>query len=279
MTMRSTSPKYFYSPLTTRYSLLCPHMILFHRDLGGAGKPPLILLHGMLGSSRNWQSAGADLAAHYHVFALDLRNHGKSPHADTMTYDDMLGDVVEWMDVQQVSTATLVGHSMGGKVAMLLACRHPARVTRLIVVDIAPKDYFWPAHRDRFAVMNELNLADLRSRAEAEMRFEARVPSWPMRKFLTTNLERNAEGGWSWLINLPALTVAIPALEKNPLRPHDRFTGPTRFIAGEKSNYIEAGDHATIRAHFPAAEILTLPNCGHNPHMEAREAFVAAVIE
>ena len=92
---------------------------------------------------------------------------------------------------------------MGGKVAMLLACRHPDTRERLVVVDIAPKDYFWPAHRASFAAMNELNLADLRSRAEAEMRFEARVPSWPMRKFLTTNLERTADGAWYWQINLP----------------------------------------------------------------------------
>ena len=254
-------------------------MILFHRELGGAGQPPLILLHGMLGSSRNWQTAGADLAAYFHVFALDLRNHGKSPHAEAMSYDEMTSDVLAWMDAQEISAATLVGHSMGGKVAMLLACRYPTRVERLVVVDIAPKNYSWPGHRASFAAMNELKLGELHSRAEAEMRFEARVPSWPTRKFLTTNLERSPEGAWSWQINLPVLTSSLEVLEKNPLRTEDRFTGPTRFIAGEKSNYIEADDHAVIRTHFPSAEILTLPNCGHNPHMEAREAFVAAVVE
>ena len=254
-------------------------MLLFHRELGGRGKPPLILLHGMLGSSRNWQTAGTDLAAHFHVFALDLRNHGKSPHADSMSYAEMLDDVLAWMDAQRLSAATLAGHSMGGKVAMLLACRHPARVERLIVVDIAPKNYFWPEHRERFAAMNELNLGDLRSRAEAETRFESRVPSWPMRKFLTTNLERTPEGGWAWQINLPVLTAAVPQLEKNSLRPDDRYRGAARFIAGEKSTYIEPKDHDVIRVHFPKAEIRILPNCGHNPHMEAREAFVAAVVE
>lgn len=252
---------------------------LFHRDLGGAGKPPLILLHGMLGSSRNWQTAGADLAAHFHVFALDLRNHGKSPHAESMSYLEMVDDVLAWMDAQQVSAATVAGHSMGGKVAMLLACRDPERVERLMVVDIAPKNYFWPEHRGRFAAMNELNLGDLRSRAEAETRFESRVPSWPMRKFLATNLERTTTGGWMWQINLPVLTAAVPQLEKNPLQPGDRYAGPTRFIAGENSNYVETTDQDTIRAHFPRAEIRILPKCGHNPHMEAREAFVAAVVE
>src|SRR3954463_6298887 len=101
---------------------------LFHRDLGGTDKPPLILLHGMLGSSRNWQTAGAELSEHFHVCALDLRNHGKSPHADHMSYDEMLDDVLAWLDEHEVSCATVVGHSMGGKIAMLLACRHPARV-------------------------------------------------------------------------------------------------------------------------------------------------------
>jgi pimeloyl-ACP methyl ester carboxylesterase len=100
-----------------------------------------------------------------------------------------------------------------------------------------------------------------------------------MRKFLTTNLERTADGGWTWQINLPILTAAIPELEQNPLQPDDRYAGPTRFIAGEKSNYVEAKDHDLIRAHFPKAEIRILPNCGHNPHMETREAFVAAVVE
>ena len=252
--------------------------MLFHRDLGGAGKPPLILLHGMLGSSRNWQTTGADLAAHFEVFALDLRNHGKSPHAPTMSYDEMTTDVVAWMEARGLKSATIAGHSMGGKVAMLLACRDPSRVTRLVVVDIAPKNYLWPGHRASFAAMNELNLADLRSRAEAEMRFEARVPSWSMRKFLTTNLDRTESGTWFWQINLPVVTAALPDLEKNPLRPGDRYDGPTRFIAGEKANYIEAEDHHVIRTHFPRAEIITLPNCGHNPHMEAREAFVAALI-
>jgi pimeloyl-ACP methyl ester carboxylesterase len=251
---------------------------LFHRELGGAGKPPLILLHGMLGSSRNWQTAGADLAGWFHVFALDLRNHGRSPHADSMSYDEMLGDVLGWLDAQQIDRATLVGHSMGGKVAMLLACHHPPRVERLVVVDIAPKNYFWPAHRQSFAAMNELNLADLRSRAEAEMRFEARVPSWPMRKFLTTNLDRREDGTWFWQINLPVLTAALPALERNPLAPDDRFAGPVLFLAGEKSTYIEPADHATIRAHFPAADIRVIAGAGHNPHMETRAEFVAAVL-
>ncbi len=251
---------------------------LFHRDLGGAGQTPLVLLHGMLGSSRNWQSAGSDLAGRFHVLAPDARNHGRSPHADAMTYDAMVEDTIAWLTQQAITRATFVGHSMGGKTAMLLACRRPELVERLVVVDIAPKDYFWPGHRQSFAAMNELNLAELNSRAEAELRFEARVSSLGQRKFLATNLERADDGRWRWLINLPVMTAALPTMEKNPLAATDAFSGPTHFLAGEKSDYIEPDDQPAIRTHFPAARISTIAGSGHNPHMEARAAFVAAVL-
>ena len=253
-------------------------MQLFHRDLGGAGKPPLVILHGLLGSSRNWQSAGKELTADFHVFALDLRNHGSSPHADEMGYAAMADDVVAWMDAQGLTQVSLIGHSMGGKTAMVLACRHPERVSRLIVVDIAPKDYFWVAHRAEFAAMNELDLGSLQSRAEAELRFEARVDDWAMRKFIATNLERGADGaGWRWVINLPVVTAALPTLESNPLGAADRYDGETLFVIGGKSRYVQPSDHVAIIPHFPRAQIETIAESGHNPHMETREAFVRAV--
>jgi esterase len=252
---------------------------LHHIDLGGAGKPSMIVLHGLLGSSRNWLSTGRDLAKHYHVFALDARNHGKSPHAPEMTYEAMAADIIAWMDAQGLAQATLVGHSMGGKTGMLLACRHPDRVNRLVVVDIAPKDYSWAAHRAEFAAMHELDLASLGSRSEAELRFEARVPHLGTRKFLATNLAQGDDGVWRWQINLPVLTEALPVMEKNCLRPDDRYVGPTLFILGGRSRYAEAGDHVLMRTHFPAAQIEVIVDSGHNPHMDAREGFVARVRE
>lgn len=250
---------------------------LFHRDLGGIGNPPLVILHGLLGSSRNWQTAGRDLTAHFHVCALDARNHGGSPHDEAMDYEAMVADVLAWLDAQGLTQVTLMGHSMGGKTAMLLACRHPERVARLIIVDIGPLDYRWAAHRAEFAAMNELDLPGLGSRAEAEMRFEGRVKDWAMRKFLATNLERTEAGGWRWVVNLPVLTASLAQLERNPLGGTDRFAGPALFIIGGKSRYVLPENHADIRRHFPAAQIETLPESGHNPHMEARELFVAAV--
>ena len=253
-------------------------LALHQVDLGGAGRPPLVLLHGMLGSSRNWQTTGRDLTEFFQVTALDARNHGKSPHAPEMNYPAMVADVIAWLDRRQLEKVVLAGHSMGGKTAMLLACRHPERVERLVVVDIAPKDYYWVAHRAEFAAMNELELSGLPSRAEAELRFEARVPNSGMRKFLTTNLERDDHGGWRWAVNLPALTAALPVMEKNSLEPGDRFAGPALFIAGGRSQYVQAGDHAVIRRHFPAARVEVIADSGHNPHMDQREKFVQLVV-
>lgn len=265
--------------LATRYPSLTSFPVqLFHRDLGGAGKPPLVILHGMLGSSRNWQTAGRDLAAEFHVLVPDLRNHGGSPHAPDMEYGTMTADLEAWLDAQQLPRVTLLGHSMGGKIAMLLACRHPERVERLIIVDVAPKGYAWPEHRLEFAAMNDLDLAHLASRAAAEKHFESRVPDWGMRKFLTTNLERISEGNWRWQINLPGITAALPALEKNVLAPNDRYSGPTLFITGGRSRYVKPEDATVIATHFPAARIETIAEAGHNPHMETRAAFVKAVL-
>jgi esterase len=237
----------------------------------------MIVLHGLLGSSRNWQTTGRDLAEDFHVLALDARNHGKSPHAAEMTYEAMAGDLLGWMDARRIARATVVGHSMGGKTAMLLACRHPERVERAVIVDVAPKTYYWVAHRGEFAAMHELDLTNLGSRQEAEMRFEARVPDLGMRKFLTTNLARDEGGKWSWTINLPALTEALPGMEKDPLAEADRYDGPVLVIAGGKSRYVQTEDHPAILKHFPRAKIETIPTSGHNPHMDAREEFVRLV--
>lgn len=251
---------------------------LAHREFGQAGNPPLVLLHGLLGSSRNWQTVGRDLAAQFHVRALDLRNHGASPHADDCGFDAMMDDVLAWLDREGIARTTLLGHSLGGKVAMLLACRHPERVDRLLIVDIAPRNYLSQAHRAEFAAMNELDLAVLQSRGEAELRFEGRVPDWSMRKFLTTNLERTEKNGWKWTVNLSALTDALPELERDSLTETDRFDGPVHFIVGGNSRYVLPRDEEKIFLHFPRATVMRLPGVGHNPHMESRELFVKTVL-
>lgn len=253
---------------------------LFARELGGAGKAPLVLLHGLLGSGRNWQTAGAGLAEAAdgrNVWALDLRNHGKSPWSDVMTYDAMVDDVLAWLDARGLGAVDLMGHSMGGKVAMTLACRRPERVRSLMVVDIAPKSYLSHGHRAEFAAMNELRLAELATRGEAELKMEGRVPDWAMRKFLTTNLERGEDGAWRWAVNLPVLTAALTEVESNPLAGGERFAGPVLVVRGGKSRYVTDEDVAKIAEYFPAARVETIAAAGHNPHMETRAEFCAAV--
>lgn len=135
------------------------------------------------------------------------------------------------------------------------------------------------SHRSEFAAMNELHLETLKSRAEAELRFEARVPDWGMRKFLVTNLESDDQGRWRWMVNLKGLTEGLRELECDPLLETDRFEGKALFILGGKSRYVNAGDRPLIEKHFPTARIELIPEAGHNPHMETREAFVKLVTE
>ena len=251
---------------------------LFSRDFGGEGRPPLVILHGMLGSSRNWQTAGARLSEKHHVIALDLRNHGASPHAETMTYEAMAADVAAWLDGRGLGPVTLMGHSMGGKVAMLLACREPQRVGRLIVVDTAPRNYFWKENREIFSALGSLEVSALTSRAEADKKLQDRVPSWATRQFLLTNLDRDQTGRWNWLVNLPVLAAALSELEANPLGPADRFMGPVLVIAGGKSDYVQPGDWDKVAAHFPSASLRVIASAGHNPHIQAREEFVLSVL-
>jgi esterase len=250
---------------------------LAQRDLGGSGEPPIVLLHGLLGSSRNWQTAGRDLAARRRVVALDLRNHGLSPHAADMSYEAMAGDVTAWMDKSGLACAEIVGHSLGGKVGMVIACRSPARVSRLVVVDIAPKCYRWPERDREFQAMRGLDAASLSSRADAEARMEPLVPSWAQRKFLTTNLERLPGGGFGWQVGLEEIAAALPVLEANPLRDGERYEGPSLFIIGGKSGYVGEADRPAILRHFPRARIEVIAEAGHNPHIEAREALVSLV--
>ena len=250
---------------------------LIVRELGGSGAP-LVVLHGLLGSSRNWQSAGVALAERGHrVLAPDLRNHGSSPWADDCSYAALALDVIALLDGLSLGPVHLVGHSMGGKVAMRLVMERPDLVARLTIVDIAPRAYS-DRIRVEFAAMSALDLAAVKSRKDAEEKLATQVSEWGMRQFILTNLGQDAEGHWRWTVNREALTHSLPEILGNSLAVGEVWDGPTRFLRGGKSNYIRDEDFAAIRAHFPQAEVVTLPDSGHNPHFEARAGFVEAAL-
>lgn len=244
-----------------------------------AGNPsamPVVILHGLLGSSRNWATILRKWEDRFFCHALDLRNHGSSPHVDSMAYEAMAADVLEYMNEQGIESAAVIGHSMGGKVAMTLACAYPERIGALIVVDMAPKPYP-PRWEREFAAMRALPVETFRSRSEAEAALEPDIRDWAFRKFLLTNLARRPEGGFEWSVNLPLLQSCLPDLFAHPLAAEDRYDGPTLFLRGEHSRFVRDDDLPAIQSHFPHARLETVSGAGHNVHFDQPDAFVEAV--
>lgn len=252
-------------------------MELFYREYGETNFPPLIVFHGLMGSSRNWQAAGADLGRHFKVYCLDLRNHGQSPHASPHSYEAMREDVFAWMDGMGLSRAHLLGHSMGGKLAMSIACGHPERVRSLTVVDIVPKAYP-SSHDSEYVAMRSIDLEALPSRTAADRYLVEAVPDWGKRQFMLTNLARRSDGvGFRWIIDIEALESNRKEIESSPIGAADRYEGPALFLMGGRSEYFDSADTPLIEQSFPKAEIHILEQSGHNPHFEFREEFVSRV--
>lgn len=252
-------------------------MDLHYRYFGAEGKPPLVIIHGLLGSSRNWLNVSRSLVAHYEVFAVDLRNHGESAHAEGMDFGDLAADIATFLDARGLGHAALMGHSLGGKVAMRFACQYPERTDALVVVDIAPKTYR-PHHQRDFEAMLALPTQKMNSRKDADAFIAEYVMDWGQRQFLLTNLKRNEQGeGFVWSINLAGLNAAREQMRRNPLNDEQHYGGPSLFILGGTSNFVEPEDWTTIRHHFPRARIQTIDEAGHNPHIDNKTAFLAAL--
>jgi pimeloyl-ACP methyl ester carboxylesterase len=249
-------------------------MRLAIRELGGDG-PPLVVLHGLYGSSRNWTTAGKLLAARFRVLAFDLRNHGDSPHAPGMSYPTLAADLLETIDDVIATPVTLLGHSLGGKTAMRAACDAPARVAHLLVADIAPKQY--AVDPTPVEAMLAASLEGATRRAEIDQQLAERLDDPSLRQFLLTNLERNA-AGFAWRIDLRAIRDDLPELGRSPVGPSDRYDGPVDFFYGGRSPYVSPSDLESARRTFPRARGHVLPDSGHDVHVDARDAFVAAVL-
>jgi len=241
----------------------------------GTDGPPLIVMHGLFGSARNWAGIARTLSETHRVHALDLRNHGASPRASSMTYEEMAEDVAGFIDGAGLKDPVVLGHSMGGKVAMRLALDQPGLLKGLIVVDIAPVTY---GHDmlDYIAAMQMLDLSGDHRRAELEEALREEVDDPGITAFLMTNLER-ANGGFQWRINLQAIAAGMSGISAFPVPDGATYEGPTAFIAGEHSAYIRDDHRARILELFPKARTVTIKDASHWVHADQPGAFLKTV--
>ncbi|MGR9107068.1 MAG: alpha/beta fold hydrolase [Gammaproteobacteria bacterium] len=242
----------------------------------GSEGQDLLILHGLFGSGRNWTGLGRDLSTRYRVLLPDLRNHGLSGHSADMDYPHLAADLVRLLDARGIESASVIGHSMGGKVAMWLALTEPARVTRLVAVDIAPVHY---SHNfdDILSAMGSLPLCELKSRAQADEWLSASIPENGLRQFLLQNLvSRN--GSYSWRIDLDIIRQAIPALLDFPSSAGlPAYPGEALFIGGSRSRYLLTEYVETIMRICPHARIEIVQDAGHWVQVDQRERFLDLV--
>ena len=238
---------------------------------------PLILLHGLLGSLENWHSVSQKLAVDFQVFAVDQRNHGRSPHAAELSYELMVHDLERFLVNHRLSAVHLLGHSMGGKTSMKFALTYPDLVAKLIVVDIAPRAYP-PYHRQILDAMLSLDLSSCKNRHEMDAQLAQTIPDLRLRQFLLKNVKRDAAGVFHWQINLPAIDANYPRLNE-ALADRRTFAKPALFIRGERSDYIRNEDINLIQTLFPAAEYSEIAGAGHWVHADAPETFLRKVRE
>lgn len=247
------------------------------REWMGAG-PPLIFLHGLFGSGRNFRSLARGLADRFTCCLVDLRNHGRSPHARPASYPAMAADLFALLDEEGWQRASLVGHSMGGKVAMYAALAAPSRVQRLVVLDIAPIRYSH-SHRALIEALLALDLRPIRRRADADEALRPVVPDAELRAFLLQNLVFDSEGRASWRLALPILRDDMDELTDFPLPALDaRFDAPALFLRGGRSDYVPPAAKAVIRRLFPGATVATVADAGHWLHAEKPQAVLQHLI-
>jgi pimeloyl-ACP methyl ester carboxylesterase len=255
------------------------------RTVGEAG-PRVVFVHGLFGQGKNWTTIARGLADRHRVTLLDLPNHGHSPWTDRVDYLDMAELVAAELE-KLGEPVTLVGHSMGGKVAMQLALRRPELLRALVVVDVAPVDYPESGGRtddldeesspfaDYIAAMRAIDLETLQTRDDADHALRGAVPSRMVRSFLLQSLQREGTHGWRWRLNLPALARDLGQLRGFPEPPPGAtFEGPVLWVAGANSHYVLPRDRERMDALFPATRLVRIKNAGHWVHSEQPEVFL-----
>jgi esterase len=261
-------------------------MKLFFRKSGSGD--PIIILHGLYGSSDNWHSIGRKLADDFSVYLIDQRNHGHSPHHPEHNYEVLREDLKAFILEQAISNPVILGHSMGGKTALAFGLKYPEMVRKMIVVDISPLGYSPQAlsaessnHERIIHALQSINPEQLTSREEADVMLQKTIAPATIRQFLLKNLKRSAEGKYFWALNLHTLAENLPAIYAGII-PESMPGGipqfPLLFIKGEYSRYIRRSDEEAIRLYFPWAQIEVIPGAGHWVHAEQPEAFLRAVL-
>lgn len=261
---------------------------LAFRKLGKG--PAFVILHGLYGSSDNWITIGRKLEEQFTVFLIDLRNHGSSPHFPSHSYAEMTEDLAQFFFEHKIEKATLLGHSMGGKVAMHFAAEYPEHINRLIVADIAPKDYTvlsasesqYTQHQTILKLLDEIKPEQFKNRKAISEVLKAQIPTNSLRQFLLKNIRRKSTGTLTWKLNISTLRQALPEIisdvnakwfdERKPITHY-----PVTFIRGMKSRYILDTDIQPIHTIYPEARIIDIEEAGHWLHAEQPEQFLNAL--
>lgn len=249
---------------------------MLYSKIEGSGKP-LLILHGFLGMSDNWKTLGTRYATDgFQVHMFDLRNHGRSFHASEFSYEVMAQDILEYCIANNLEKISLIGHSMGGKIAMLFAVNHPEKVDKLIVADIGPK-YYKPHHQDILAGLNAVDFSKKPDRTQVDEILKPYIPDFGTRQFLMKSLYWREPGQLAFRFNLEVFNAKIEEIGK-ALPTNAVFEKPTLFVRGGNSNYIKDEDFENIKYHFPNAFFDAIPNVGHWLHAENPTAFYEKTI-
>lgn len=249
-------------------------MEILHSKIQGEGEP-LIILHGYFGMGDNWKSQANKLAANYEIHMVDQRNHGRSFHTDDFDYELLVEDLWNYMDFHKIKKAHILGHSMGGKTAMLFAVNYPEKVEKLIVADIAPKNYP-PHHHQILEALNAVDFSKIALRTEVDAVLKAYIDEEGVRQFLLKNVYRKTKDTLAFRFNLESLTENNNEVGA-PLPPFTEFNGEVLFLKGANSGYITEDDFSLIQAHFVNSHVVTIVNAGHWLHAENPIDFLNAL--
>lgn len=250
---------------------------ILHSKIVGEKPKNLLILHGLFGQSDNFATLAKQFAEHYTVHTIDLRNHGRSFHSDDMSFEAMSEDILNYLNHHQIESCYLLGHSLGGRSVIEFAYKHPEKIEKLIVADMAPKAYP-PHHQGIIKALNSVDFEKIEKRSDVEEVLKQYIPEMGTRQFLLKNVYHVEDGKYAFRFNLKTLTDSYNDMVGGNLT-NGLFDKPTLFLRGEKSDYIQDSDFELIKSHFPNSEIKTIPNSGHWVHAENPKAFFDFVVE